>query len=169
MSDVKIKKAKIKEDLFLEVEYSEELPGHSRKDTKLSCTVPVHDDMKTAFSKLHVHLAVLCDEVKLPKPAAFAESAFPDFTVRGFSIGGNDDNVGASINGSKEGKYGIVNLNSPFQKYANSEYPFVSEFAEDIHACENEVLLYLFEGKRAPETQIEMEFGEEEAEEVNAE
>lgn len=41
MQNVTIKKAKIKEKLFLEGEYSEQLPGHSRKNTKFDCTVPV--------------------------------------------------------------------------------------------------------------------------------
>jgi len=162
MNDVKIKKAKIKEDLFLEVEYSEQLPGHSRKDTKLSCTVPIHDDLKTAFAKLHVHLAILCDEVKLPKPNQFEDAVYDDFSVRGFSIGGNDENTGVTINGAKEGKYGIVNLNTPFTKYESSEYPYISELAQAVHECEHEVMQYLFEGKRAPEQQMEMEFGEEE-------
>ena len=31
MDNVKIKKAKIKDDLFLEVEFTEDLPGHSKK------------------------------------------------------------------------------------------------------------------------------------------
>jgi hypothetical protein len=166
MNDVKIKKAKVKEDLFLEVEYSEDLPGHSKKDTKLSCTVPVHEDLKNAFDKLHVHMAILCDEVKAPKKKDFAASEFPDFKVRGFSIGGNDDHTGVTISGSKDGLYGLVNLNTPFTKYESSEYPFLSELAEDIQVCEHEVIQYLFEGKRAPEKQIEIDFeGEEQPEE----
>lgn len=162
MNDVKLKKAKIKDDLFLEVEYSEDLPGHSRKDTKLSCTVPVHDDLKEAFAKLHTHLAILCDEVKAPKSSQFNEANYPDFTVRSFSIGGTEENTGVTISGAKEGKYGTVNLNTPFTKYESDDYPFVSQLAEDINTCEHEVMQYLFEGKKAPDAQLEMEFGEEE-------
>ena len=36
MENVKIKKAKIKDGLFLDVEYTEELVGHNKKENKLS-------------------------------------------------------------------------------------------------------------------------------------
>lgn len=158
MSNVKIKKAKIKDGLFLEGEYSEELQGHSKKDSKFSCTVPVHEDLKAAFEKLHRHLAILCDEVNAPKKGQFAESSFPDFTVRGFSIGGNDENEGVTISGAKEGKYGSVNLNTPFTKFEDTEYPYITDLGGDIQAAVYEVEQYLFEGKRAPEQQLEMNF-----------
>lgn len=158
-SKVKIKKAKIKDDLFLEGEYSEELPGHSKKDSKFSCTVPIHDDLKDAIQRLNKHLAILCDEVKIPRKGEFEDDAFIDFTAKGFSIGGNDENEGVTISGYKDGKFGIVNLNTPFQKYETSEYPFISDLGLDINAAVAEVELYLFEGKRAPERQLEMEFG----------
>jgi hypothetical protein len=160
MSDtnVKIKKAKIKDNLFLEVEYSEDLPGHSKKDTKLSCTVPVHDDLKESFKRLHKHLAILCDEVPAPKKKDFATSEFIGFEVRGFSIGGNDENEGVTISGSKEGKYGLVNLNTPFTKWENKEYPFSREIANDVQSAIYEVEEYLFNEKRAPEKQLSMDF-----------
>ena len=162
MSDVKIKKARIKDDLFLEVEFSESLPGHSKKETKLSCTVPVHEDLKVAFSKLDKHLALLCDEVKLKgkKIEGIDAEELAAFTVRGFSIGGNDENEGVSINGSKEGKYGIVNLNTPFTKWESDEYPFVADLGADVQLCIHEVNEYLFNEKRAPERQLAMDFGD---------
>ena len=160
MNNVKIKKAKIKDDLFLEVEFTEELPGHSKKDTKMSCTVPVHDDLKASFSKLDRHLAILCDETKAPKKTEFEVCEFPSFTVRGFSVSGNDENEGVTISGAKEGKYGSVNLNTPFTKYDESDYPFISELGEHIQAAVYEVEQYLFEGKRAPEKQMSMDFGD---------
>ena len=156
--NVKIKKAKIKDDLFLEVEYTENLEGHTKKDTKLSCTVPVHEDLKASFEKLHKHLAILCDEVTEPKKKEFATAFFPDFSSRGFSIGGNDENEGVTISGSKSGKYGTVNLNTPFKKYEDAEYPFISQLGEDIAAAVYEVEQYLFDGKRAPEQQLSLEF-----------
>ncbi len=156
--NVRIKKAKIKDELFLDVEYTEDLQGHSKKDTKLSCTVPVHNDLKESFQKLHRHLAVLCDEVKTPSKKEFNGAEFTEFEVRGFSIGGNDENEGVTISGSKEGKYGLVNLNTPFKKWADEEYPFVGDLSLDVTAAIAEVEQYLFEGKRAPEQQLEMDF-----------
>jgi len=158
MSNVKIKKAKIKDELFLEVEFNEDLPGHCKKDTKLTSTIPVHQDLKDAFRKLHVHLAILCDEVTAPKKKDFDTAEFSDFDVRGFSISGNDDSEGVTLSGYKEGKYGIVNLNSPFTKWESSEYPFTSELSENIEKALYEVDQYLFNGKRAPEKQLEMDF-----------
>ena len=158
----KIKKAKIKDDLFLEGEYSEELPGHSKKDSKFSCTVPVHDDLKHAFGRLHVHLALLCDEVKVSKKDDIQLITYDDFGVRGFTVGGNDENKGVTISGYKEGRFGTVNLNTPFTKWESAEYPFISELAQDVQAAVYEVEQYLFEAKRAPERQLEMDFGEEE-------
>jgi hypothetical protein len=159
--NINIKKAKIKDNIFLEVEYTEELQGHTKKDNKLSSTVPVHQDLKDAFQNLHKHLAVLCDEVKAPKKSDFELSQFPQFTVRGFSIGGSDDSEGVTISGAKDGKFGLVNLNSPFTKFESDSYPFTSDLSSDIMRCINEVEQYLFEGKRAPEQQLEMDFGED--------
>ncbi len=161
MDNIKIKKAKIKDDLFLEVEYTEELPGHSKKDTKLSCTVPVHDDLKKNFQALHVHLALLCDEEKLPKGKTVEEVVFPKFHVRSISIGGSDENERVTVSGYKEGKYGDVNLSTPSVKYEDTDYPYSSELAEKINDCVYEVEQYLFHGKRAPERQLEMSFDED--------
>ena len=167
-NEVKIRKASIKDDLFLNVEYSEDLPGHSKKETKLTCTVPVHEDLKEAFQNLHKHLAILCDEVKV-KGKNFSTIDHDDFhlfSVRGFSIGGNDDNEGVTITGCKEGKYGIVNLNTPFTKWEGADYPFSSDLGSDIDTCVFEVNEYLFNGKRAPEKQLEMDFSEAEADQT---
>lgn len=161
MSTIELKKAKIKDDLFLEVEFTEQLPGHSKKDTKMTCTVPVHEDLKNAFQDLHKHLAVLCDEAKAPKQKDWKDTVIEGFFVRGFSIAGSEENEGVTISGSKDGKYGTVNLNTPFTKYSSDEYPFVSELAEDIQKCHYEVEQYLFEGKRAPEKQMSIDFGDD--------
>lgn len=166
MSTVKIKKARIKEELFLEVEFTEELPGHSKKDTKLSCTIPVHDDLKRAFLKMNKHLALLCDDVECKVDLEdWDEELLGRYVVKGFSIGGTDENEGVSISGSKEAANGLVNLNTPFQKYEASEYHFISELGADIAACVYEVHQYLFEGKRAPEKQLAFDFQEMEEQE----
>ncbi len=166
MNNVKIKKAKIKDDIFLEVEYTEDLPGHSKKDTKLTCTVPIHDDLKNSFRKLDKHLAILCDEIELPAKVKDLEQWQPDelesFGVKGFTVSGNDENAGCTLSGYKNGKYGVVNLNTPFQKYETSDYKHIDVLSADIEECVYEVEQYLFEGKKAPERQLAMEFGEEE-------
>ena len=166
MSNVKIKKAKIKDDIFLEVEYTEELPGHGKKDMKLTCTVPVHEDLKNAFKKLDKHLALLCEEIDLPAKVKNIDEWVPDelssFAVRGFTIGGNDDTEGCTLGGIKWGVYGSFSLNSPFQKYSTSEYKYIDALASDIQDCLYEVDEYLFKGKRAPEQQLAMDFDDAE-------
>lgn len=159
MSSVKIKKAKIVDSLFLEGEYTENLPGHSKMNQKFSCTVPVHDDLKESFKKLHRHLAILCDEIPTPKKRDFPGIEINDFEATGFSIGGRDENEGVTISGSKEGKFGTVNLNSPFKKFSDTEYPFIADLGADITHCIHEVEQYLFHEKRAPEQQLSMKFG----------
>lgn len=161
---VKILKAKIKDELFLEGKISEELPGHSKKTSTFECTVPVHDDLKAAFAKLTAHLAVICSQLKVKRSESLLELDVQKFEVRGFTISGHDENEGVTINGCMEGTYGIVNLNSPLTKWDDADYPFVSELAEDVQAAVYEVEQYLFEGKRAPERQLEMDFGDGEEE-----
>ena len=165
MEKVKIRKAKIKDELFLEGEFTETLPGHSKKDSKFSCTVPVHQDLINAFAKLPKHLAVLCDGLELPEEVDhmedWANEEHVKFTVKGFSISGNDETEAVSLSGAKEGSFGLINLNTPSQKWENSDYGMIGELGSDINACIYEVEQYLFEGKKAPERQLEMAFEEE--------
>jgi len=161
MNKITIKKAKIKDDIFLDVEFTEELSGHSKKDIKISCTTPIHDDLIQSFKQLHKHLTILCDEIEVPKQADFKTAEFHEFIVRAFSIGGNDENEGVTLSGYKKGRFGIVNLNTPFTKFEDADYPFISCLVEDISIAIYEVEQYLFEGKRAPEKQLELDFMED--------
>ena len=161
MNSVKIKKAKIKDSLFLEVEYTEDLPGHSKKDTKLTCTVPVHADLIESFAKLPRHLYILCDQLKDNGDTIFSYEEVEKYDVSGFTITGNDESEGCALSGSKKVDYGVVNLNSPIQKFSTSEYPLINDLSTDIAACIFEVEQYLFEGKKAPEQQLDLQFGDE--------
>jgi len=179
---VSIKKAMIKSNLFLSVEYSEQMNDGSN-NVKKDCTAPVHDDLKAAFKQLHIHLALLCEQV--PQPTAkgmgvvqalgeVAQGMDPDGNFRfpepvwqvlhkhfcnGFSIGGSGESEGITLIGYRELEAGkVLNLTSPFQKWDgdNRMYSFDSELAEVIENCKNEVHLYLFEGKHQPEAQLDM-------------
>lgn len=163
VKSVKIKKAKIISGLFLDVEWTEELPGHSKNEVGLKCTVPIHEDLKGRFQLLHKHLAVLCDFYKAPKPVNFADTEYTEFVIKGFTIAGIDESLAVTISGTMDGKYGSVNLNTPLTKYGTSEYPFTSELATDIEGCIYEVEQYLFHGKRAPEKQLDLPFDEDTA------
>ena len=50
MADVTIKKAKIKDNSYLEVEYSEVVKDGTNS-VKKDCTAPVHDDLRRSFRR----------------------------------------------------------------------------------------------------------------------
>jgi hypothetical protein len=142
---IQLKKAKIKDGLFLEVEYSETI-ADGTNTVKKDCTAPVHDDLKNAFSKLDGHLQDLCEQND-------------ECTCKGFSIGGSGDHEGVVLIGSRDIKLGTLNLVSPFAKW-DCDYEEISDLSEAIEGCKHEVKLYLFEGKHKPEAQQELPFDE---------
>lgn len=163
MNSIKIKKAKIKSDLFLSVEFTESLEGHKSKETKLTCDVPIHQDMKDAFAMLNKHLALLCDEIsyKGKDLSNFNEENAAKFKVQGFTLVDSGEYDGIMLSGSKEGKYGSINLNTPIQNYGNSAYEYMDDLSISSDACVYEVEQYLFNGKRAPDVQGELEFNQD--------
>jgi hypothetical protein len=181
MSEVKIKKAKLVSDLFLYVEYEEKDKDGKLKSKTEDSEIPVHDDLKNAIQKLHKHLALLCEEVsikgrpktieefdsealylKVDKSVDDISDEEPEarqskFTAKSFSIGGNGENEGVTISGMKKLKTGkVVNLNTPFTKWSDTEYPFIDDLSADIETCYYEVEQYLFHNKRAPEQQLSL-------------
>lgn len=159
---IKIRKVTLKDDLFLDVEYTEELPGFSKTDAKLSCTVPIHEDLKIAVQNLHPHLAVLCDDKKVS--TIHEDLLIDDYFVKGFHVAGNEEDERATITGFKDVKHGKVNLLTPSVKYSTSDYRFKGDLAVTIAHAIYEVEQYLFHGKKAPDAQLEMDFpaGDEE-------
>lgn len=63
MSNISIKKAKLKDNLFLEVEFDEHLVNNIINKIKRESTAPVHEDMIKAFKILDPHLAMICEEI----------------------------------------------------------------------------------------------------------
>jgi hypothetical protein len=163
MNDVKITKAKIKNGIFLDVDYSETLPGHAKKSSSTSCTVPVHEDLINAFQFLDKHLAVLFNAVPVTSGDRYNEVPMPsNYKAKGFTISGMDESEKVIITGTMETEYGTANINTPGQKFATSEYPLIKDLAEHVAACVYEVEQYLFKAKRAPEEQLALDFEEPE-------
>lgn len=155
-STAKITKAKLKDDLFLEVEYTEEVmqkgvPTGTRTVGE-TLTVPVHPDLVTAFKPLAGHLAMICDEIPAKKLAGFLDT----YQASGFSLKGEDSTQGVTVMGGKRNKHGFIMLNSPFQRFEGSKYAGISELGLVIEGCIKEVKAYLFDGKKAPDPQIDM-------------
>lgn len=160
---IAIKKAKIKDNMFLDVEYSEKTSDGENKVTK-SCTAPVHDDLKHEFAKLDQHLGNICEQYDRDG------NITPDIiSCKGFTIGGAGDNEGVCLLGLRHlDSSKVLNLTAPFTKWEDQDYENISELSQIIEACKHEVKLYLFEGKHQPEAQMEIGFpGESDFEENN--
>lgn len=149
---VSIKKASLKDDLFLTVEYQEKVTDGTNK-VKKECTAPVHDDLKACFRRLDIHLARMADQYN-------EESLLDEHAIscKGFSIGGSDESEGVTLSGGRvleNGKY--MNITTPFYKYADSDsYAYLDELGEIIEATTSEVKQYLFEGKHQPDKQLSL-------------
>lgn len=147
-SNITIKKAKLKDAMFLEVEYEERVQlGHN--EVKKTCDAVVHDDMKAAFKKLSEHIENICEL-----------SNHSDIVAKGFTIGGSGDHEGVCLFGSSNLDLGVMNIVTPFVKW-DSEYQGISYLGEVIEECKAEVLAYLFEGKHQPDAQTSLDFPED--------
>jgi exonuclease VII small subunit len=118
---------------------------------------PVHQDLRDSFQELAPHLAILTGCLK-PKQAADRDLV-KDFHITGFSL---KDDEGFVIKGYRSLDNGTVPLNTPFTRYeGENAYTLINQVSETLQKCKTEVLLYITEGKRAPEKQQEIEFPEE--------
>ena len=73
----------------------------------------------------------------------------------GFSIGGEDEYEGVVLIGQRFLENNrVLNLVSPFVKWwdPNMPYAFADELHDIITKCKHEVIAFLVDGKRAPET-----------------
>lgn len=147
-----IKKAKIKNELFLEVEYSEMIKDGTNT-VKKDCTAPIHNDLKAAFQKLDVHLTGISEQYK--------EDGILDnenVTCKGFSIGG--DGEGVILFGSRKLSTGKrLNFLSPYHEWdaESVEYEGFDDLRAAIAKCKSEVSKYLFDGKHQPDAQMKMD------------
>jgi len=183
MSSITIKKAQIKNGTTLSVEYSEQVKN-GVENIKKDCTPPIHDDLRRAFGRLNIHLGLLTEQVREDESSALVpvQYGFNDEPVEdtemynldninhaiakelectGFTIGGTGDSEGVCLIGNRRLRAArVINLVSPFQKWSNDvyEYDYVNGLAEHIDNCKAEVHAYLFEGKQAPDPQMELSF-----------
>lgn len=164
MDNVEIRKAEIFEGLFLSTEYDELLPKSERNSIKIERTVPIHDDLKGAFHRLNKHLALLCEQLPAPDAGGFDQwyvKSLDKYHVTGIVIKGHDDTEGVILIGNRELTTGkSINLVTPVEKWEKSKYLFVEELHLAVDGVLEEVHQYLFEGKRAPERQLDMFEGE---------
>jgi len=143
----------------------------------------VHNDLKKAFKKLHVHLALACEELDASSikdvdniPEWDADAVYPKnltalqevsrrvfhFSVSSFNIDGTGENEGIDIIGSKRLTTGeFVKLGSPKIPW-DGEYHFINELRVIAADIQHEVSEYM-NGKFAPKyEQGELGFEENE-------
>lgn len=178
MSTITVKKAKLK-DRSLEVNLEETITtnggGSVTNEILKKCNTLVHDDLVAAFDRLKIHMVKACDFKKSELITDdtiedFDLSQLSDYRIKGFSIGGEDDNEGVVLIGSREFASGkVLNIITPFIRYADEvdPYEFAPELADAINAAVYEVEQYLFENKYAIK-QLEIPFDEEDQENSEA-
>jgi hypothetical protein len=133
-----IKKAKLKDENFLEAEYNETLQDSSNT-VKKDCTAAVHADLKEAFKRMDNILLNVCEQQD-------------DSVVvcNGFTIG--KDGSGVTLIGYRDLESGsVLNLTSPYTKFEDN-----GDLEHAISVAKQEVLQYLFEGKHAPDAQLSL-------------
>lgn len=145
---IEIKKAKIKDGMFLEAEYSERLPDGTTNSIKISSAHVVHDDLRAAFADLDETLAQFTEQY-------YKGGLLGNVKMTGFVISGSDSSEGVTMLGTRildSGKN--LNITSPFSSWADHD------IEREISVCRDEVYAYLFEDKHQPSDQLEMEFNE---------
>lgn len=172
---LEIKGAKVKDDFC---NYTYELTRGVTAGDSISRNGAsvIHDDMKAAFKKLNVHLAVICEEVdtKLIRDvddieeyddavhkANSIEAKASKFRVSAFRLDGTGENESVLLIGTKKLSTGDdVELKTPKVKW-EGEYSFINELRVAVDDAKFEVEEYM-NGKTAPRlVQQEMEFGED--------
>lgn len=158
MSNIEIKKAKIKNGIFLAYEYVEKTDNYENK-IATSSDAPIHEDLRSAFQSLVPHFTFLTEETK---DFNLDEETLAKFKVTGFTIGGSGDTEGIVISGHKKLESGkVVNFNTPFQIFDDEEYAYGDDLRGDVEHLKNEVYEYM-EGKQAPKMQVgTLDFGDD--------
>lgn len=121
------------------------------------CDQIVHSDLKNAFAALIPFLITITEQQEADlfdsgnielDPEAEIQEKIAAYTVTGYVHGGSDESAGVSLIGQKSLKTGqVLNLNAPFTKFEDDNYPYGSELLQAIDRCDYEVHDYLFNGK----------------------
>jgi hypothetical protein len=158
MSDISIIKVKLIKKESLDISYTES----DSTEVAESHKTPVHQDLKNALQALAPHLACIVEYIG--KTSILNKELVENFTVTGYSIGGDEDDRGVVITGYRTLKSGkTVTLNTPFTRFEElpeTAYYFISDVREKIDAIETEVLAYL-DGSKIGATQPQLPFPKE--------
>lgn len=148
-----IKKAVIKKDR-LNVVYNERFSEANYTNViNKSCDQIIHSDLKETFSRLKLHLVVLCEQ---PEAANINKGSFTspgyaetlnNYIITGYANDSVDGVSGITIMGSKLLQSGKVVDLKIFVPLLDEQYPYYEELSIYAAACDAEVDAYLFEEK----------------------
>ena len=144
-NDTQIKKAKIKNDLFLQASYTEQF-GEEINEFDRSSNMPIHPDLRAAFKNIDPHMRSVCEQGE--DSATYCTGIIIAKDGEGVQLIGHRDLA--------EG--GMLNLVSPIIQFGG-EYASSDQgqgFRKAVEAVQNEVMEYLFHGKFAPKAQMEL-------------
>ena len=148
-----IKKAVVKKDR-LNVVYNERFSESNYTNViNKSCDQIIHSDLREAFSRLKLHLVVLCEQPEASKidkdsftSPGYAET-LENYIITGYANDSVDGVSGITIIGSKLLQSGKVVDLKIFVPLLDEQYLYYEELSIDAAACDAEVESYLFEEK----------------------
>lgn len=166
---IKIKKAKVK-NRSLEIEMNEtvllESGTNVTNEVTKKCAALAHDELIAAFENLRKHMIKICDFKKSELITRdnienFDTSILDEYSVYGFSVGGNEDSEGVTLIGCRKFDSGkVLNIVTPFTPYSSDDYEFGNTLASDIEACIYQVEEYLNGKCAVKQLEIPFEDGE---------
>jgi hypothetical protein len=157
-----ITKGKLLKD-HCEVEYVK-LNNEKKAECKEISKSKPHEDLTNAFDKLKIHLALIGEFVDKGKAKTVPKLMTEElFSVTGFTIKSDEEINKVILTGHKILKTGKpLIFNTPSVSEDEDEnYFFFSDLRSCIETCQTELESYLFNGKTAPEAQLELQFSEE--------
>jgi hypothetical protein len=168
---IEIKKVALK-DRQITIGYEEviEDPEHgpSINELTLKGGYPVHQDLIDAMKGLNHHLMDICEQNHIALDEESQKRITANIVVTGYSIGGSDEDEGVVLIGQRGLDNGqVLNLISPFTKW-ESDYKGATDLYGEIAMVNQECIAYI-NGKHAPNPQLEMDFDEDEHDEVPVE
>jgi len=170
MENITIKKATLSSGLGLKVVFSQREKDGSYSDISKDCSAPVHDDLQFTFSKFAVHLGLISEFIKSEEISNIDQpqhELLDSFNVKEFEIEG--DNAGVKLGGTRKlSTNKRLAIKTPAVKWNDKKpYEHSGPLAEIVERAKKEVVDYLFNGKHAPEPQMDMDFTGGDPEEAN--
>lgn len=175
METIQLKKVKIVDNTFLEVEYIETVKTEFstlKTEVRKVYRQNVHEDLINASNDLIIHLAALCELITDREQIESVLEEYEGWKLNELSSrlsvtqvvwGGSDEHAGITLVGRKKLlNKRILNLVAPFTKFddENDPYGYMHELVIALDKFSDEVFAYMQEGKCAPNPQQEIDFEE---------